>query len=93
MNEDRRVKRSKNDLKQALIYLLRIKSLHAITISDIVKQADYNRSTFYRHYQYKENLLQELTDDVIEDLLACYREPYRNAETFMVAELSPSAIS
>lgn len=93
MNEDRRVKRSKKDLKQALIYLLRTKSLGAITISDIVKQADYNRSTFYRHYQYKEDLLQELTDDVIDDLKASYREPYRNADSFMVDELSHSAIT
>lgn len=93
MNEDRRVRRSKKDLKKALICLLGTKSLRQITISELVKQADYNRSTFYRHYQYKEDLLQELTDEVIEDLKASYREPYQKTETFMVADLSYSAIT
>lgn len=68
------------------------KNLKEITIKEIVEQADLNRGTFYKHYQYKEDLLEEIGDEVIADLIQSYREPYVNKETFVVSELSSSAI-
>ncbi|GIN86224.1 TetR family transcriptional regulator [Heyndrickxia sporothermodurans] len=91
-NIDRRIKKSKSALKDALIILMQNKNFKDITITDIVQQADLNRGTFYKHYQYKEDLLNEMIDNVILDLIASYREPYQNTETFKVKELTSSSI-
>ncbi|HBI04816.1 MAG TPA: TetR/AcrR family transcriptional regulator, partial [Paenibacillaceae bacterium] len=90
--QDKRIKRTKKLLKDSLLVLLEIKSLKEITITDIVQKAEVNRGTFYKHYQYKEDLLEELIDDVLYDLTQSYQEPYRNLETFDIKNLTASAI-
>lgn len=91
-NIDRRISKSKHALKEALLVLMKKKDFKKISITDIVQLADLNRGTFYKHYQYKEDILEEIIDDVITDLIASYREPYQGSETFDVSKLSPSAI-
>lgn len=89
---DRRIAKSKQALKDALISLMQKKDFKEITITDLVQLANLNRGTFYKHYQYKEDLLEEMMDDVISNLIASYREPYINSETFEVRKLTSSAI-
>lgn len=89
---DRRIRKSKNAMKQALIFLMHEKDFKEISITDIVQIADLNRGTFYKHYQYKEELLEEVIDDVIKDLIDSYRDPYKGVEVFLVSELTSSAI-
>jgi len=89
---DRRIAKSKQALKDALISLMQKKNFKEITITDIVQLADLNRGTFYKHYQYKEDLLEEMVDDVISNLIVSYREPYKNKETFEVKKLTSSTI-
>jgi AcrR family transcriptional regulator len=89
---DRRIKKSKKALKDALISLMQNKDLKEISITDIVDLADLNRGTFYKHYQYKEELLEEIMDDVIADLIVSYREPYKSSDTFIVNDLTTSVI-
>jgi len=91
-NIDRRISKSKNALKEALLVLMKKKDFKKISITDIVQLADLNRGTFYKHYQYKEDILEEIIDDVITDLIASYREPYKGSKSFDVSKLSPSAI-
>ncbi|SEN85935.1 DNA-binding transcriptional regulator, AcrR family [Mesobacillus persicus] len=89
---DRRILKSKKALKDAIISLMQQKDFKEVTISDIVRLADLNRGTFYKHYQYKEDLLDDIIDEVITDLIASYREPYQNIATFDVSKLSSNAI-
>jgi AcrR family transcriptional regulator len=89
---DRRIRKSKMALKESLISLMQSKDFREISITDIVELADLNRGTFYKHYQYKEELLEEVMEDVIADLIISYREPYKNAETFTIKELTASVI-
>lgn len=63
-----------------------------ITITDIVNEADYNRGTFYRHYKYKEDLLDEILGEVIADLANSYREPLRNNKKLDIRSLDGSAV-
>ena len=91
-NADRRVKKSKNALKNALITLMDHKDFKNITITNIVELADVNRGTFYRHYQYKEDLLEDLSNDVLTDLVWAYRFPYVHLETFDVSTLTAKSI-
>ncbi|HWO76583.1 MAG TPA: TetR/AcrR family transcriptional regulator [Bacillus sp. (in: firmicutes)] len=89
---DRRIVKSKMAIREALISLMQQKDLKDITVKDIVQKADLNRGTFYKHYQYKEDILSEIMDDVIADLIASYREPYKDIDQFNVSELTSSAI-
>jgi AcrR family transcriptional regulator len=89
---DRRIIRSKRALKEALVRLMQEKDFKDISITEIVKCADLNRGTFYKHYQYKEDLLQEMIDEVIADLIESFREPYKGMEVLEVNKLTTSAI-
>ncbi|MFS0765593.1 TetR/AcrR family transcriptional regulator [Peribacillus phoenicis] len=89
---DRRIRKSKMALKESLTSLMQKKDFRDISITDIVELADLNRGTFYKHYQYKEELLEEVMEDVIADLIISYREPYKNVETFTINELTASVI-
>ncbi|MBF0812281.1 TetR/AcrR family transcriptional regulator [Staphylococcus saprophyticus] len=68
MIEDRRVKKTKNAIKQAFIKLLAEKELERITIQDITSLADINRGTFYLHYEDKYILLSDLEDEILVGL-------------------------
>jgi hypothetical protein len=57
LQEDRRIQKTKKLLADSLGQLMREKEYDAITIQDIVDKANVGRSTFYAHYESKENLL------------------------------------
>ena len=85
--------RTKKALKSALIDLLKEKEFREITISEIASRAEYSRATFYAHYQYKEDLLDDLVQEVIEGFLSAFKEPYENnRESYDLGQLTPSAI-
>jgi AcrR family transcriptional regulator len=54
---DRRAARTRKALYEALISLILRKGYEAITIQDLIDEADVGRSTFYAHYTGKEDLL------------------------------------
>lgn len=89
---DRRIKKSKAAMHRALLELMGDKEFKAISIKEIVVRADVNRGTFYKHYQYKEQLLEEIIDDVLMDLKAAYREPYKSDGLLEITNLTTSSI-
>lgn len=54
---DRRSKRTRQLLRQALIDLMQTKSYAAITVKDVLARANVGRSTFYTHFPTKDDLL------------------------------------
>jgi len=54
---DRRAARTRKALHNALMSLIVSKGYEAITVQDIIDEADVGRSTFYAHYTGKEDLL------------------------------------
>lgn len=66
---DRRVRKTKQSLKNSLINLIEEKNFSSITVTDIVNRSDVNRSTFYAHFQDKEELLACIMDELIEGLI------------------------
>lgn len=91
-SNDRRVKRTKKNLKQSLIVLMQTKDFQHITITDIITHADYNRSTFYNHYQVKEEILNELINDVLEEFCRAYRACYENQKSLVSSDISATDI-
>ena len=66
---DRRVNRTKRQIKKALINLLSKKDLSRITVSEITELADIGRGTFYTHYQDIYDLYHSLINELAKDLL------------------------
>ena len=54
---DRRIQKTKKALTEALIHLILEKGYEKVTIQDIIDKANIGRSTFYIHYESKEQLL------------------------------------
>ena len=50
-SEDRRVRKSKKALEEALIRLLAKKTITEITVTELTEEADIHRGTFYNHYK------------------------------------------
>jgi AcrR family transcriptional regulator len=67
-DQDRRVRRTRRILHQALISLVLEKSYEHITVQDILDRADVGRSTFYAHFRDKESLLVASFDSMRDEL-------------------------
>jgi AcrR family transcriptional regulator len=67
---DRRVSRTRRQLREALMSLILEKGYDAVTVEDITSRADLGRTTFYLHYKDKEELLLESIDAIANDLKA-----------------------
>ncbi|WP_117212630.1 TetR/AcrR family transcriptional regulator [Allorhizocola rhizosphaerae] len=67
-DSDRRVRRTRRTLQEALTSLVLEKSYERITIQDVLDRADVGRSTFYAHFRDKDALLLACFDDVREEL-------------------------
>lgn len=69
-NEDRRTRRTREKLRQALARLLFQKELSHITVREVTELADINRSTFYLHYTDLHDLYQKTEDSVVQEITA-----------------------
>ncbi|MEM7335848.1 MAG: TetR/AcrR family transcriptional regulator [Chloroflexota bacterium] len=78
--KDRRIRRSRKLLQDALIQLLRQKPLAKIHIKEIVDVADVSRPTFYQHFETKEKLLFSLIDDLFERVSTAVFDDVRQRE-------------
>jgi hypothetical protein len=56
-HDDRRTRRTRQLLRDAFVALLKEKRYEDISVQDIIERADVGRSTFYVHYEGKEDLL------------------------------------
>nr|WP_312890972.1 TetR/AcrR family transcriptional regulator [Paenibacillus endophyticus] len=89
---DRRIIRSREALREALLSLMSNKPFTSISITEIVEVANYNRGTFYSNYESKEALLDEIISGLIQDLLRSFRAPYENVELFRIDELPAKSV-
>ncbi len=67
--QDRRIKKSKKAIINAMLDLLNEKHYDQISVHDIVERADVGRSTFYVHFENKDDLLQKGFDQILEHLV------------------------
>ena len=65
---DRRSRRTRRLLGEALVALMLEKRYHAITVQEIIDRANVGRSTFYAHYLDKEDLLQNQVAELVVNL-------------------------
>lgn len=71
---DRRVRKTKSQLRMGLARLMQEKGIGEITVKELVNEVDINRSTFYLHYSDIPALLREIEDDMMEEMERAVRE-------------------
>ena len=68
VEKDRRIRRTRQLLQDALVALMLEKPYHSISVQEILDRADVGRSTFYTHYRDKDDLLLGGFDRLLEAL-------------------------
>jgi AcrR family transcriptional regulator len=71
---DRRVQRTEQLLRGALLSLIQEKDFEALSVQDIIDRANVGRATFYAHFDNKEDLLVSGFDNLRASLKARQRE-------------------
>ena len=66
--EDRRVRRTKKLLTQALTELMQQKQVKEITVTELTDLADMNRGTFYLYYKDIFDMLEHIEDSMFQAL-------------------------
>ena len=61
---DRRQQKTRQAIFQALSGLLTEKRFHQITVEEIAQRANIGRSTFYAHFETKEELLAQMCREI-----------------------------
>lgn len=72
---DRRVRRTRRRLRDALIRLILEQGYERITIQNITDAADLSRATFYLHYKDKDDLLVNSLEEMFDELVASLKQP------------------
>ena len=67
---DRRVQRTQQALREALITLVLETGYEPITIRDLIDRADIAYATFFRHYASKDELLRHVLKELVEEINA-----------------------
>ena len=88
---DRRVRRTRDLLRSALVSLIEEKGYDSITVQDILDRADVGRSTFYAHYRDKEDLLRSGFED-IRSALAAERDSAAGPAERKIEFLQPTLV-
>ena len=79
--ENQRVYLSKKLLENALISLLKQKSLYKISIRELCEVASINRSTFYKYFSSQFDLLNYMENNLLKGIDNILGEPLKGNET------------
>lgn len=66
---DRRIRKTKAQLRAGLAELMSEKSIREITVKELVDKVDINRSTFYLHYTDIYNMLDEIEKGLLAEIV------------------------
>ena len=61
---------TKECIRTALLSLMAVKTFEQITVTEVIKKAGVSRGGFYRNYQSKEDVLQEICEDLFKYMLS-----------------------
>ncbi len=67
---DRRKKKTRQAVYNAFIELLEKKTYSSISVQDIIDKADIGRSTFYSHFETKDDLIKVLCTEIFDHVFS-----------------------
>ena len=62
---DRRVRKTRRQLKECLTRLLKEKKIQDITVRELAEMADINLGTFYLHYKDVFDLMDQIKNELV----------------------------
>lgn len=71
---DRRIRRTRKLLRQALIRLLLKKDLKDITVKELTDEADINRGTLYLHYKDIYDIYEQIEAEMLEEFKGIFEK-------------------
>lgn len=71
---DRRVKYTRQVIKDSFIKLLEKKDITKVTVMELCKEADINRATFYRYYVDIFDLLEKMEEEFVVEFQSTYKD-------------------
>lgn len=81
VESNQRVTVTKRMLKEGLMRLLKDKPLDKISITELCREAEINRTTFYRHYEWPRDVLTEMQTDFLAETLDHFQKPMTAGDT------------
>lgn len=78
---DRRIRKTREAIFSAFVELLSKKDIDKITVGEIIKKADVGRATFYSHFETKDYLIKELSEELfchIFDTMNCENKNHKH---------------
>ncbi|MEX3712264.1 TetR/AcrR family transcriptional regulator [Cytobacillus horneckiae] len=90
---DKRVQRSRSAIKQKFIELLQDKPFEQITISEIARETNYNRGTFYANFHSTEDLLKEIITETLNEMIIQIKYPYKSIKNVNIRKLPTADIT
>lgn len=83
--KDRRARRTEKQLEEALLALLKEKTIHEISVRELAEAADVTRATFYVHYRDPFDMLTRMQQRILDEVIAMINATTgRNPEGFFL---------
>ncbi|RSI31374.1 TetR/AcrR family transcriptional regulator [Streptococcus sanguinis] len=79
---EKKRRKTEERIETSLLQLMKEQTFETINIRQLIDLAEVNRSTFYRHYLDKYDLLEKIEDRLLGDLQAYYQEALESACLF-----------
>ena len=79
---EKKRRKTEKQIETSLLQLMKEHTFETISIRQLIDLAEVNRSTFYRHYLDKYDLLEKIEDRLLDDLQAYYQEALESACLF-----------
>ena len=79
---EKKRRKTEKQIETSLLQLMKEQTFETISIRQLIDLAEMNRSTFYRHYLDKYDLLEKIEDRLLDDLQAYYQEALESACLF-----------
>ena len=75
---DKRILKTKNNLTNTLLILIKEKNIYDITVLELCNKANINRTTFYKYYKDIPDLLKNIENTLVEELKENINDIKRN---------------
>jgi AcrR family transcriptional regulator len=76
---DRRVRKTKEQLRKAFTDLLMEKDINSISVKELTELADLNRGTFYLHYKDIFDLYKQIQDEMYDEFQLIFKKHLKNS--------------